>query len=185
RGLLAEATPRVRSDHPHLVLVQAEMLAEVMTDDIGKLMAHPDGERERAFTIGGDAAAAFQAQRLFTADAELALDDEVRSLHRLFHIAALVFAFDEIIVRAAIVHQRRSVLLAHTWIRHHWQRIVIDLDEFDRVFGDRPTFGHHRADRFAAEAHLLDRQPVLHGFAAGEAIGHAAERLDLAEQFAA
>ena len=83
------------------------------------------------------------------------------------------------------MHQRRVVALAQARIGHHRQRFVVDLDKLHGVFGGGPVLGHHRADRLAAEPHLVDREPVLDRFAAGEAVGHAAERIDLPQQLLA
>ena len=100
RRLLAEPAAGVRDDHANVGLGQAKMLGEVMPHHIGKLVAHPYGQRERIFPIAGDTAAAFQAQRLLAADLELPLDHGVGVAERFVHLAALVLALDEIIIRA-------------------------------------------------------------------------------------
>ena len=185
RGFLAEAASGMRHDDTDVVLRYVQMIGEVMAHDIGQLVADPHRQAERAFPIAGDAAAAFQAKRLLAADLELALDHEMRGGKRFVHLAALELALDQVIVRAAIVDQRRAVFFATPRIGHDRQGFVVDLDQLGRVFGGGAVFRHHRADRLAAEPDLVDGEPVLDQLAAGEAVGHAAERLDFAQQLLA
>ena len=110
--LLAETAAGVGNDDADVGLVQPQMLGEIVPHDVWKLVAHPYGQRERAFPISGDAAPALQAERLLAADAELALDHEMGVTKRFVHIAALVFALDQVVVRARVVHERGIVALA-------------------------------------------------------------------------
>ena len=63
--------------------------------------------------------------------------------------------------------------------------LVADFDELGRVFGGGAILRHDCADRLATEPDLVDGEPVLDRLAAGEAVGHAAERFDLSQQLLA
>ena len=175
----------MRYDDANVGLGHAQMLGEVMPHHVGKLVAHPDGKREGIFPITGDAAPPFQAQRLLAADAELALDHEMSVAECLVHFAALVLPLDEIVIRARVMDKGRVVLLARRGSVTTGNGLVIDLDEVHRVFGSGPILGDDGADRLAAEPHLVDGEPVLHRLAAGKAVGHAAEWIDLSKKLLA
>ena len=185
RRLLAEATAGVRDDHANVGLGHVEMLGNVVPHHVGKLVADPKRQRERIFAITGDTAAAFQAERLLAANAELPLDHQVSVAERRVDVAAFVLALDEIVVLAGVMNERRIVLLAQARVCHRGQWVVIDLDEVASIFRGSAILGDNRTDGLAAETHLVDGKPVLDQLATGEPVGHAAKRIDLAEQLLA
>src|SRR6516165_4016198 len=158
------------------------MIGEVMPHHIGKLVTDPDGERECALPIAANTAAAFKAERLLAADAERSLDHDVGIAERRVDVAVLVFALDEIIVLARVMNERCIVLFSQARIRDRRQWLIVDLDELASVFRGSGIFGDNGANCLAAEAYLVDGQPVLNRLPAGKPVGHAAKRIHLAEK---
>jgi hypothetical protein len=60
-------------------------------------------------------------------------------------------------------HQRRARLHRLLGIDHHRQRLVVDLDQIQRVLGGRAIDRGHGRDRFADIARLFGGQGVDRG----------------------
>ena len=63
--------------------------------------------------------------------------------------------------RVGLVHHRRAGLDRLLHVEHRRQRVVVDADLGERVVGRGLALGHHRHDRLALVAHLVDGQQRL------------------------
>ena len=52
-------------------------------------------------------------------------------------------------------HQRRAFLHSGNRVDHRWQRLVLDLNQRERFFGNVRVAGENGGDRLAVEEHLL------------------------------
>jgi len=158
RGLAAEAAADIRRHHAQPVARHVERFRQRVADDPGNLRRRIKRQRILAGGVFGQIGAVLHGERRLAAHAKAAADPHRRSLHLGIDIAALELTRQQHVGAGAFVQQRRIRPDRGFRIDHDRQRLEIDLDQFERVFGEIAALGHHRDHRLADIAHLALRQ---------------------------
>ena len=157
----AERAADVLAQHPHLVLVEPEMLGEDVLHHVRGLGALIDGEARFPGIPVGDDRARLERHSGVAAEHERRLDDGIRIAERLIDLAGVQPALEREVVAELGVDDRRSRIERGLRIGDGRERLVFDADELGRVLGQGTGLRQDGGDRLALPARLGDRDGVL------------------------
>ena len=151
----AEAAADVRRHDANAVLVEAEQPHQEGPHLVGELGRRPQREPVLVGVIDRDGAAALHRMRA----AAVLLETDARGMRRARKrrrdIAVALAEFDEQVAGLAAMRKRRARAQRRAAIGNRRQRLVIDLDESGRVFGDGARLRHHDRDGLADEGDFI------------------------------
>jgi len=151
----------VRTDHPHPMLRNPEMLGQQGLHDVRRLTAMVDGERpvrrcevgEDRARLGGYAGLAIEPER--------GLDRRPGASEPRFRITGLEPPFEGEVVAELVMDDGCPRVERRRWVDDRGKGLPLDADALDRVLGGGPGIGHRHRDRLSLPAHPVDGERVL------------------------
>ena len=159
RHLVAEAASDVRRDDADAVLGHAGQPGEERAVGMGSLGGGVDGQAAAHPVVLGDGAARLHRRRVRAREHHLLLDHDLGSgEHAVGRHPVAGLPVEDVIVGAALdlVPDQRSVRVKRMAdVDHRVERLVLDLDQFQRVAGAVAVLGDDERDLLTLEAHLV------------------------------
>ena len=157
----AERAADVLGQHPHLVLLETEVLGKQVLHHVRRLRALIDRETLLARVPIGHDRARLVGHAGVAAEAERGFDDRIGLRKSLIRRTGFVLALEgEIVAQLRMDHLRRRIERG-LGIRDRCQLFVGDFDQLARILGQRAGARHHGANRFALPARAVDRDRIL------------------------
>ncbi len=153
--------PTVFGQHPHLVLLEPEVLGKNVLRHVGRLRALIDGEPLVARIPVGDDGARLVGDAGVAAEHEGRRNDRVGFGKAFIRIARGECALEGEVVAELGVDDRRSFVERCFGVGDDGKFLVVDLNQRAGILGERPRAGDHGGDRLALPARALDRDGVL------------------------
>ena len=159
-----ESAAHIPADHPDLVLVDPEMGGEMglhLVRGLGRLM---DGERPFAGIEIGDDGPGFHGDAGVAAEHVALFDHHRRLGESPVHVSFVDQPFPEEIVAKLGVDRLGARFQRRRLVGEGGQFPEFDVDQFERIFGQRPALRGHGRHRLALPARPADGERVLgHG----------------------
>ena len=160
--LHAEATAHIGCDDPNAPLIERQALRQLLPDQVRRLGGGMDLQRARACPPMGDDAARLHGERAHPVHTEAPLDDDLGGDHAILRIARAVHVARQQIRGQRLGMQNRRVVGERAQrVRHMWQRLVVDVDEVQRVLCNCAARRDHAHHRLALVDRLIGRQRVV------------------------
>ena len=165
RHLVAEAAADVRADDPDLVLGQAGDDREQRAVRVRRLRRHVDRRVPGRRVDVGDAAAALERRRMAAWVEGVERDDLVSlgegAVGRVLVARLPVVDVVAVLPLLLVADHRRAVGLGVLRARHRRQRLVVDIDQLERVLCDVGGLRDDAGDLLALVADLVGREHRL------------------------
>ena len=165
RHLVAEATADVGRDDADLLLGQTCHQRKQRAMRVRGLARQVDRHLPGRLVVIGDCAAGLHRRRVDARVQRVELDDDVGVLeHAIRRVGIARLPREDVVVGLTFevrADDRRVSVERLLRVGDHRQRVVIDVDTFERVLGLRRRLGDHADDLLALEADLVGRQDSL------------------------
>ena len=160
--LHAEAAAHIGCDDPNAPLIERQALRQLLPDQVRRLGGGMDLQRARACPPMGDDAARLHGERAHPVHTEAPLDDDLGGGHAILRIARAVHVAGQQVRGQRLGMQNRRVVGERAQrVRHMRQRLVVDVDEVQRVLCNRAARRDHAHHRLALVDRLIRRQRVV------------------------
>ena len=178
RSFAAEAAADIGRNDSEAMAGKVKALAQGIADHAGNIGGAVQGQRAATAVPFREVAAVLDGNRSFAQHAEPGADVDRGGVERGGYVAALEFAHDDGVGAGLLVKQRRIRCRGRFGIAGKRQRLVLDGDMFERVFGDVAALGNDCHHRLADIAHLAACQGPEFGRIIVLHAGDRADRLD-------
>ena len=164
RNLAPEPAADLRRDNPHLVLADSRDHRGQEPRDVRVLRRPPQRQIARCRHVLRDGRARLHRVRDQPLKVDRVLDDHVRLLERLVDLSARDYPVKRLVPRRVVVNLRRAVLRGRLRVDRRVERLVVNVDVFQRVLRLVAALRHHHRDGVAHVPHLVlrNRRMVRH-----------------------
>ena len=163
--LHAEAAADIGGDDPNAALVERQALRQLLADQVRRLGGGVDLQRARAGTPMGDDAAPLHRQRAHPVHMEAPFNDDRGCGHAALRLARAVHVAGQQVGGQRLGMQHGRVVGERAeGVGHVRQRLVVDVDQLQRVLRDGTAgrgHAHHRlalVDRLGARERVVGQQ---------------------------
>ena len=160
--LQAEAAADVGSDDANAPLVERQALRQLLADQMRRLGGGVDLQRARAGAPMGDDAARLHRQRAHPVHMEAPFDHDRGRGHAALRLAGALHVAGQQVggQRLGVQHRRVGGERAER-VGHVRQRLVVDVDQLQRVLGEGAAGRDHAHHRLALVDRLVARERVI------------------------
>ena len=157
----AERAADILADHAHIAFRHAEMNGEDVLHHVRRLVRHVDRQLVLGFVVVGEDDARFQGDAGMALETEGFLDHQRRLGERGVDVARFDGIIEgDVVAQIGMDHVRRRIGRG-LGVGHRRQFFVGHIDQRRGVFGLGAAVRHHRGDRLALPAHMVDGDGVL------------------------
>ena len=153
--------PTSLQTHAHLVVAQAEMKRRDILHHVRRLGALVDRQPRLGDVPVGDHRARLQRHAGVTPEHEVRFHHLVGIGERLVDSAGIEMALEGEIVAERGMNDRGFRIERGAHVRHRFQFLIVDRNQFGGVLGNRAAGRHDRGDRLALPADMIDRDRAL------------------------
>ncbi len=157
----AERAADILADHANLRLLEPEMQCRDVLHHMRRLRALVDRQSCLGGVPVGHDRARLQRHAGVPAKDELRLDHLVGAGKRRIDGTGVEIALESEIVAERRMNDRGFRIERGAHIRHRFEFLVLDVDDFRRILGDRPARRHDGCNSFALPADAIDRDSML------------------------